>query len=79
MVIASAYREPIIMREAAYLIAEQIIRQHQLDQRFVVLVSPVFGAVTPLQLTNWLLSSGLQVRFQLQLHKIIWDPAARGV
>lgn len=69
----------VIASERDFRWSEQIIRQHQLDRRFVVLVSPVFGAVAPLQLANWLLSSGLHVRFQLQLHKIIWDPETRGV
>jgi len=44
-----------------------------------VLLSPVFGRVSPLQLAQWLLDSALQVRMQLQLHKYIWDPQARGV
>jgi 7-carboxy-7-deazaguanine synthase len=40
----------------------------------------VFDAVTPVDLVGWLLDSGLQrVRFQLQLHKYVWDPATRGV
>ncbi len=55
------------------------IRRHQLDRRFTVLLSPVFGAVTPADLAAWLLASGLQLRMQLQLHKLIWDPQARGV
>jgi len=59
--------------------AAETIRQHKLDRRFTVLLSPVFGAVPPVQLAEWLLASGLQVRLQLQLHKYIWDPKARGV
>jgi 7-carboxy-7-deazaguanine synthase len=59
--------------------AAQVIRTHGLEGRFVVLLSPVFGAVQPLELATWLLESGLQVRMQLQLHKYIWDPQARGV
>src|SRR5262245_11607192 len=55
------------------------IRKHRLDSRFTVLLSPVFQRVSPQQLADWLLSSGLSVRMQLQLHKYIWDPAARGV
>ena len=53
--------------------------QHGLDERFIVLLSAVFGAVTLLDLANWLLDSGLQVRMQMQMHKYIWDPKARGV
>jgi 7-carboxy-7-deazaguanine synthase len=57
----------------------QTIRQHGLDQRFTVLLSAAFGTVTLADLAAWLLASGLQVRMQLQLHKFIWDPKARGV
>ena len=56
-----------------------VMRERQLERRFVVLVSPVFGAVQPLDLATWLLESGLNVRMQLQLHKYVWDPEARGV
>jgi 7-carboxy-7-deazaguanine synthase len=59
--------------------AEQTIRSQNLDRRFILLLSPVFGAVSPQQLAEWLLASGLNVRMQLQLHKYIWDPQARGV
>jgi 7-carboxy-7-deazaguanine synthase len=60
--------------------AASVIREHRLDDRFQCLVSPVFGAVEPVELVGWLLDSGLaRVRFQLQLHKLIWHPATRGV
>jgi 7-carboxy-7-deazaguanine synthase len=57
----------------------ETIRRHDLDRRLNVLLSPVFGAVQPVELADWLLASGLPVRMQLQLHKYIWDPQARGV
>ena len=57
----------------------ETIRSQDLDRRFTVILSGVFDSVTPQELANWLLQSGLQVRFQLQLHKYIWDPLARGV
>jgi 7-carboxy-7-deazaguanine synthase len=60
--------------------AEAVIRENRLDRRFIVLLSAVFGEVHPRELTEWLLASGLQqVRVQLQMHKYIWDPKARGV
>jgi 7-carboxy-7-deazaguanine synthase len=59
--------------------AVDVIRRRQLDRRFTVLLSPVFGAVEPRDLADWLLESSLHVRMQLQLHKYIWDPNARGV
>jgi 7-carboxy-7-deazaguanine synthase len=59
--------------------ALETIRDHKLDRRFIVLLSPVFSAVEPAKLAEWLLAGELNVRMQLQLHKYIWDPQARGV
>jgi len=57
----------------------ETIRAHRLDERFAVLLSAVFGRVTLADLAAWLLESRLNVRMQLQMHKYIWDPKARGV
>lgn len=59
--------------------AVQAIREHRLDGRFTVLLSAVFGRVALADLAAWLLESRLNVRMQLQMHKYIWDPKARGV
>ncbi len=60
--------------------AARTIREQRLDERFQCLVSAVFNAVEPVELVNWLLESGLdRVRFQLQLHKYVWEPTRRGV
>lgn len=59
--------------------AAALVRKHRLEGRVQLLFSPVWGAVTPLQLTEWVLESGIDGRVQIQLHKIVWDPAARGV
>ncbi|HVZ41682.1 MAG TPA: radical SAM protein [Candidatus Kapabacteria bacterium] len=60
--------------------ARDIIRSHELDRRVAaVLISPVFGAVEPVELVNRILADGLNVRFQLQLHKFVWEPDTRGV
>lgn len=40
-----------------------------------VLISPSFGQINPSDLANWILEDNLQARFQLQLHKILWDDA----
>jgi len=63
------------------------VRAYDLDRRFTLLLSPVFSlppnspapTIQPAELAMWLLESGLQARLQLQLHKFIWDPQARGV
>ena len=44
-----------------------------------VLFSPVTGKITPADLARWILDDNLNVRLQLQLHKIIWPGAFRGV
>ncbi|HEX9655489.1 MAG TPA: 7-carboxy-7-deazaguanine synthase QueE [Bacteroidota bacterium] len=59
--------------------AVQTIRQHQLEDRCPVLFSPVFGELSPRELSGWILEEGLNARFQLQMHKYIWEPEARGV
>ena len=44
-----------------------------------VLFSAVFGRIEPRQIADWILEDGLPVRFQLQMHKFIWDPKEKGV
>lgn len=45
-----------------------------------IFVSPVFGNIEPSAIVDYVLENNMQnVRVQLQLHKIIWDPATRGV
>lgn len=56
-----------------------LIRRHNLEGRAQLIVSPVWGKVTPLQLTEWALDTDLEIRVQVQLHKIIWHPDTRGV
>jgi 7-carboxy-7-deazaguanine synthase len=43
------------------------------------LLSPVFGKIDAQTLARWILQDRLDVRLQLQLHKLIWDPEHRGV
>nr|WP_191966571.1 7-carboxy-7-deazaguanine synthase QueE [Cellvibrio sp. KY-YJ-3] len=50
------------------------VDEHQLVGRVAeVLFSPSFGQVTPLSLAEWILADNLPVRFQLQLHKLLWN------
>lgn len=48
---------------------------HQLADRCNVLFSPVAGALDPAELAEWIVRDRLPVRFQLQLHKILWSDA----
>jgi 7-carboxy-7-deazaguanine synthase len=59
--------------------AATVIRDYSLSDRHSVLLSPVFGELEPQTLAEWILADRLPVRFQLQLHKLTWDPTTRGV
>lgn len=60
--------------------AVQMIRQHRLDTKpFELLFSTVFGKLSPTALAEWVIGDRLPVRFQLQQHKVVWPPDARGV
>ncbi|MFL6231161.1 MAG: radical SAM protein [Pyrinomonadaceae bacterium] len=60
--------------------AREVIARYDLERRVhAVLISPVWGAVDLQQLADWISSSGLDVRMQLQMHKQIWGAEARGV
>lgn len=58
---------------------QQII-EHSLHTRVrAVLLSPIFGKIEPRDIVAWMLEDKLPARFQLQMHKFIWEPRARGV
>lgn len=60
--------------------AAQIIEKYQLQRWVSIYLSPVFGAIEPEEMVQFLIEKKLNdVRIQLQLHKIIWDPEKRGV
>lgn len=59
--------------------AKEKIREYDIDKRCPILMSVVFGQLEPIQLAEWILKDGLDVRFQLQMHKYIWSPETRGV
>jgi 7-carboxy-7-deazaguanine synthase len=56
------------------------VREHDLAVRCGgVLFSPIFGRIEPRAIVEWIVADKLPVRFQLQMHKFIWEPRARGV
>jgi 7-carboxy-7-deazaguanine synthase len=58
----------------------EMIRKFDLLSRAgTVLLSPVHGVLSCSELARWVLDSGLPVRMQIQLHKIIWPGVERGV
>ncbi len=70
----------VVGSEKDYVWARDQIRRGGWSKRVnAVLISPVFGKITPLDLATWILADNLEVRMQLQMHKLIWDPNKRGV
>ncbi len=60
--------------------SRQLIADHRLSSRpFGMLFSTVFDKLQPQQLAQWIIDDRLPVRFQLQQHKYVWEPNARGV
>lgn len=56
-----------------------LLSSYDLHNNCTVLFSPAFGLIEPSVLVDWILSSEIDVRFQLQMHKVIWHPEAKGV
>lgn len=56
-----------------------LIRDRRLYERCPVLMSAAFGKVEPIALADWILETRLPIRYQAQLHKMIWPPNAIGV
>ncbi len=55
------------------------VRAHSLIGRCPILFGACFGRVSSTELAAWILETRLPIRLQLQQHKILWDPQARGV
>ncbi|MEX0744231.1 MAG: radical SAM protein [Phycisphaeraceae bacterium] len=81
----------VLTSRTDYEWARQVIREHRLAERVrAVLVSAVYAmpagrelpgatGLSLRDLARWVLEDRLPVRLQTQLHKLIWDPATRGV
>jgi 7-carboxy-7-deazaguanine synthase len=77
----------VISSRKDYEFAREFSRENRLAERVhQVLFSPVhddpngkWRGLEPRELVEWMLEDGLPVRLGLQLHKIVWDPAMRGV
>ena len=70
----------VIVNFADWTYALEIIRRYELNKRArAVLISPAWDAIDLHNVAEWVSASGLDLRMQLQLHKYIWGPEARGV
>lgn len=59
--------------------SKDIIKEFNIADKCTILMSPVFEKIENLDLVNWILTDKLNVRFQIQLHKYVWEPMTRGV
>ena len=58
----------------------EIINRYELDKRAkAILISPAWDVLDLKNVADWVSSSGLDLRMQLQLHKYIWGPDVKGV
>jgi len=82
----------VLTDRADYEFARDFVIQHQLAGRVnAILFSPAFRKdatgsrdtshclLDPEQLAQWILADNVSARLSLQIHKLIWDPAAKGV
>lgn len=70
----------VIANSTDWIYALEIVKRYELSKRaLAVLISPAWDAVDLKEMAEWVSACGLDLRMQLQLHKYIWGPEARGV
>lgn len=62
----------VIADRADYEWSRKVLAERALASRCSVLFSPTWGGETARQLAEWILADRLDVRFQIQLHKVLW-------
>jgi 7-carboxy-7-deazaguanine synthase len=63
----------VIGNEEDYIWSKMVLYDYQLPNHCEILFSPVTGSQNPTELANKILQDRLPVRFQIQLHKLLWD------
>ncbi len=63
----------VICGRADFEWARDVTARHRLHDRCDVWFSPSFTQVAPRELADWIVAERLPVRYQLQLHKILWN------
>ena len=69
----------VISDRRDYLYAKDVLKKYQKGACWSALFSPAFGLLSYERLAEWIMEDALDVRFQLQLHKVIWGPERKGV
>ncbi|MCW8888823.1 MAG: 7-carboxy-7-deazaguanine synthase QueE, partial [Gammaproteobacteria bacterium] len=62
----------VIADQSDYDWSKQTVAEYGAATKATVLFSPAFGQLEPQKLAQWIIDDRLNVRFQLQLHKILW-------
>jgi 7-carboxy-7-deazaguanine synthase len=65
----------VIGNDEDYDWSKRVLAEHKLSDQCEILFSPVMGQQNPTELANKILQDRLPVRFQIQLHKLLWDDA----
>jgi len=69
----------VIGTQEDYKFASKTIKKYNLENKCILLMSPVFGKIDFEKFAGWILRDRQKVRMQLQMHKYIWQPDKRGV
>ncbi|MBI65646.1 MAG: 7-carboxy-7-deazaguanine synthase [Candidatus Marinimicrobia bacterium] len=69
----------VIGNKEDYEWAKRKINQYNLTSKCMVLMSPIYKEIEPKTIIEWILNDNLDVKFQIQLHKNIWENETRGV
>jgi len=62
-----------------YMWMKNVINRYELLKKCSITVSPAFNILSPQELAEWIIRDSLMVRFQLQIHKYIWNGKERGI
>jgi len=65
----------VIKDKIDYEWAKMQMDQYQLTDKTNVIISPCFGEIDERELAEWIIKDNLPVRFQIQMHKILWNDA----
>jgi 7-carboxy-7-deazaguanine synthase len=63
----------VVCSRADYEWSREVVQSRALHARCDVLFSPSKSEVTPTELADWIVADRLPVRFQMQLHKLLWN------
>lgn len=69
----------VISSPEDYRYAKEVAARYRRERKWGILLSPAYGFLAPERLAGWMVGDGLDARFHLQLHKLVWGPDRRGV